>query len=77
MRGIFRWERAEIVGEIGDFVEDKEGEWMKINLMGSTNAAIQEWRKQHLDGLFANRKPRAKALDLDDEGSFARNIFES
>ena len=68
MRGTYRGERAEIVGEVGELVEDKEGEWMKINLTGSTNAAIQEWRKQHLDGFFANRKPRVKALDPDVEG---------
>ena len=63
LRGTYRGEPSECVGEVEGLVEDREGLWVKLALTGSPHEVLREWRRSHTDEFYVNRKPLLKSLD--------------
>ncbi|CAE7224498.1 unnamed protein product [Symbiodinium necroappetens] len=70
LKGTYRGVPAECVGEVEGLLDDREGQWMKLNLTGTLNAELQEWKRSHSEGFYANRKPLAQDLDPQLDGLF-------
>ena len=70
LKGTHRGVPAECVGEVEGLLDDREGQWMKLNLTGTLNAELQEWKRSHSEGFYANRKPLAQDLDPQLDGLF-------
>ena len=63
LKGTYKGVPAECVGEVEGLLDDREGQWMKINLTGTLNAELQEWKRSHSEAFYANRKPLTQDLD--------------
>ena len=70
LRGTYRGESTEIVGEVEGLVDDREGQWVKLKLSGTPRVPLKEWRKDHPEEFYVNRKPLLKPLDPGVEGLF-------
>ena len=77
LKGKYKGDAAECVGEVESLVEDQEGQWIKLDLTGTPHVGLQEWRKSCQDAFYANRAPLLKSLDAGVDGLFcAREVRE-
>ena len=77
LKGTYKGIPAECVGEVEGLLDDREGQWMRLNLTGTLDAELQEWRRSHSEPFYANRKPLPKELDPQLDGLFcAREVRE-
>ena len=77
LKGTYKGQPAECVGEIEALVQDQEGPWLRLRLTGSSHQPLQEWRKSCQDEFYVNRKTLLKPMDPGVEGLFcAREVNE-
>ena len=77
LKGTYKGQPAECVGEIEALVEDQEGPWLRLRLTGSSHQPLQEWRKSCQDEFYVNRKTLLKTINPGVEGLFcAREVNE-
>ena len=70
LKGTYKGQPAECVGEIEALVQDQEGPWLRLRLTGSSHQPLQEWRKSGQDEFYVNRKTLLKTMDPGVEGLF-------
>eukprot|EP00439_Symbiodinium_sp_Y106_P068333 s1013_g11.t1 len=76
LRGTYKGEPSECVGEVEGLVDDREGQWVKIALTGSPHEVLKYWRRSNTEEFYDNRKPLLKKLDLKFRGYSVFTSFE-
>ena len=76
LRGTYKGEPSECVGEVEGLVDDREGQWVKIALTGSPHEVLKYWRRSNTEEFYVNRKPLLKKLDLKFRGYSVFTSFE-